>query len=53
MELLRDAENGVLVGVVAAAHYHDGSLGFFGSGTLCESPAIGLAAVTKLSTKFL
>lgn len=52
-QMLREAEAGTLIGVVAATHHRSGELGYVGAGSLCQSPALGLAAATKLARHFL
>ena len=52
-DMLRDAENGRIRGLLASAHYGGSSYGYYGGGTMCSNQTIGLAAVCNLATKLL
>jgi hypothetical protein len=52
-DMLKDAERGEVVGLLAAVHYGGSRYGYFGSGTMCNTPSNGLAAVFHLTTKLL
>lgn len=52
-DLLRDAENGKVVGLLAAVHYGGSGFGYFGGGSMCSTPALGLQALVTLTTKLL
>lgn len=51
--LLEEAKSGRIVGAVAAAHYGGREYAFFGSGSLCDDPRLGLHAVAALAKKML
>lgn len=50
--LLREAEKGNLVGLVAAVHYGGQQFGYIGSGSLCSNPVLGVGALTMLRERF-
>lgn len=50
---LADAEKGLIVGVVIAAHYGSSEFGYVGAGTLVNNPALGLGATVRLVQKLL
>lgn len=52
-ELLREAESGRVIGLIAAAHYADGDTAYVGSGSMCDNPMIGVAATQQLAKKLL
>lgn len=51
--LAREAEEGKIIGVIAAAHYDSGEFRYVGSGSLCASPPTGVYAVQQLMNKLL
>jgi hypothetical protein len=51
--LLREAESGEVVGLLASAHYGGRRFGYFGGGSMCSDPSVGLSAIYKLTTKLL
>lgn len=52
-QLLADAESGRLRGALVAAHYGGREYLYAGSGSLCQDPRLGVAALAKLARKFL
>lgn len=52
-DMLRDAEKGEVIGLLAAAHYGGGSYGYYGGGSMCSTPSVGLTAIYNLATKLL
>ena len=52
-KLLTDAEAGKLTGLLIAAHYSDGDMVYIGSGSLCQTPVLGVAAAQHLLNKML
>lgn len=52
-DMLKDAEKGRVVGILAAAHYGGNHYGYYGGGTMCTNPAVGLMAIYNLTTKLL
>ncbi|MBU3577513.1 hypothetical protein [Polynucleobacter sp. UK-Kesae-W10] len=51
--MLEEAEQGEIVGIIAAVHYGGDEQGFFGSGTMCSIPTMGLHALLNLAKKLL
>jgi hypothetical protein len=51
--LLKEAESGEVVGLLASAHYGGARYGYFGGGSMCSTPSIGLVAIYNLATKLL
>ncbi len=51
--VLADAISGRAVGVLVAVHYGAEEFGFAGSGSVCETPSIGVAAACTLATRLL
>ena len=51
--ILADAEGGLVTGIVAAAHYHDGEIAYAGAGSMCANPALGVLAANILAKKLL
>lgn len=51
-ELLEDAKQGRVVGLIAAAHYGGREHGYYGSGSLSQ-PGLGIQAVAHLAKKLL
>lgn len=51
--LLRDAEQGKVVGILVAAHYDDDEYLYAGAGSLCDVPVLGAAAAQNLLKKML
>ena len=52
-DLLQQAMEGKIVGLVASVHYGGCEFGYIGSGSMCNNPAVGIAAAQKLATKML
>lgn len=52
-ELLAEAEQGNIVGVIASVHYGGAEFGYIGAGSLVKNPALGLGATLRLSQKLL
>jgi hypothetical protein len=52
-QLLADAEQGRVRGALVAAHYGGREYLYAGSGSLCQDPRLGVAAVARLARKFL
>ena len=52
-QLLSDAEQGLVRGALVAAHYGGRDYLYAGSGSLCQDPRLGVAAVAKLIRKLL
>jgi hypothetical protein len=52
-DMLRDAEKGKVIGLLAAAHYGGSAYGYYGGGSMCNTPSVGLAAIYNLTTKLL
>lgn len=52
-QLLEDAEQGRVRGALVAAHYGGRDYVYAGSGSLCQDPRLGVAAVARLARKFL
>jgi len=52
-QLLADAEQGRIRGALVAAHYGGREYLYAGSGSLCQDPRLGVAAVARLARKFL
>ena len=51
--ILVDAENGLVTGVIVAAHYTDGEILYAGAGSMCACPAVGVLAANVLAKKLL
>lgn len=51
--ILVDAEQGLVTGMIAAAHYSDGEILYAGAGSMCASPAVGVLAANVLAKKLL
>jgi len=51
--LLLEAESGSLVGILVAAHYGGDEMAYMGSGSLCDTPMLGVAAAQHLRNKLL
>ena len=49
---LQDAERGLVIGFVGASHYGGDDYHLIGLGSLCDQPALGLAATHRLIKKF-
>lgn len=52
-ELLREAESGRLVGILAAIQYAGGDLGYVGAGELCANRSYGVHALSELTNRLL
>lgn len=49
--LLMEAEQGKLIGFLAVGHYGGREYSYFGSGSFCDHPTIGLGALTILKAR--
>ncbi len=52
-ELLADARDARVGGIIIAAHYDQGDIGLAGAGVFCRQRALGAAAILALQAKFL
>lgn len=52
-DLLKQAEQGSIIGLIASVHYGGAEFGYVGAGSLVANPALGLGATLRLSQKLL
>ena len=51
--LLADAEKGLVVGLLAAAHYGGEDFHLVGTGSVCEQPTLGISAARQLISRLV
>jgi hypothetical protein len=52
-QLLQEAREGKIIGLLAAVHYGGSDYGYVGSGSMCHNPGVGITAAHRLATKLL
>lgn len=52
-QLLAEAEAGRVIGIIGAAHCSDQETIYIGGGSMCDSPMLGVAAISVLKNKLL
>ena len=51
-ELLEEAKDGKIVGLIATAHYGSDDFAYVGSGSFCRHPHLAATAIGNLMAKF-